>query len=106
MFSYSTKLSKSFYNLAPHISLRLRFRLWVIDSWEGEAMTIRIDGISKWVGTYSTGTVNVCGAAYGEPLVGSWIDINVTHITPTLLIEIYSTLNEGPINESWGARDF
>ena len=70
MFSYSAKLSKSFYNLPAHISIRLRFRLWVIDSWEGESMTVRIDGIVKWTSTYQTGTVSVCGAAYGEPLVG------------------------------------
>lgn len=48
----------------------------------------------------------MCGTVADWKSKAEWVDIVVPHNGDSVKIEFYSSLDEDPINESWGIREF
>ena len=92
------------FGLPPHEAVRVRLTFLKIDSWDNEQASVLLDGTtigSRRFRSYDGGS-SVCGLRNGwnEMIVN--IDVTIQHSSPTAVLTISTTLNEGPQNEAWG----
>jgi hypothetical protein len=62
--------------------------------------------VYKWTEQYDSaqakGSINVCGARYGEGKFSSPIDISFPHQKATLKLAFGATIDQDPCDESYG----
>jgi hypothetical protein len=94
------------YNLLniAHTEAKVGLDYVVIDSWDGESAIVRLAGVTIFNQPYNhqnIPAVNRCGGGwqdYGPQAVTG----TVAHTTNTVLLEVTSTLDQGPTDESFG----
>ncbi|CAK59325.1 unnamed protein product (macronuclear) [Paramecium tetraurelia] len=96
-------------SLPAHFKVRVSLEFWKIDSWDEEILYIILDNnvtTDHWY--WSTGDM-ICG---NVPYWSEWkevqknFSIEFKHNQPTLAVIITTTLDEVPLTESWGFRNF
>ena len=117
----SQALKKSF-PLSPHTQLRIKARIWFIDSWDGEAMTLKVDNDVWWSMSRECGgpggtcskSAGVCNAGetsfkgqFPNPWNGDghkcYVDVDVTkaHSGSSAVVKFSSTLDQATDDESY-----
>lgn len=50
-------------DLPPHYSVTIKFKLFKIDSWNGQSLFVMVDGVSVRIITFNanSGTSDICG---------------------------------------------
>lgn len=106
------EISKVFGGLPDHSIIRITANYHFIDAWAGETGFMRTDTgkdnemVYKWTEPYdsaqASGSINVCGARYGEGKFSSPIDISFPHVDKTLKIAFGATIDQDPCDESYG----
>ena len=84
----------------PHDMLKLDLDFIALDTWDGEAATLTVDGIEVWSWTGRTEGTNECGR--GSPDMVIRISEEVEHTAETATLRITTTLDQGPGDESFG----
>lgn len=87
-----------------HTEVMVRFTLYLIDTWDGEAVYSQVGGIGVFSRTHSanlTGTTEICGLA-GYTEMALPVEGRISHSGNTLRVLVGSTLNEAASNESFG----
>ncbi|CAD8114331.1 unnamed protein product [Paramecium sonneborni] len=103
-FGMGTKVMKLI-QLPPHFYVQIKMKFWKIDTWDNEYFNINIDGAQAFSQQYqSISSISECGNSWGEEI--QLITISLPHFYQSILIYMFSTLDENPSNESWGFRDF
>jgi len=110
-FSGGDKLKKSF-TLSPHTQLRITARIWLIDSWDGETMTLKV-GDDVWWSTKRT-NAHVCEGnlkkfagqfpnPWGNDEQKCYVDVDVSkaHTGPSAVVKFSSTLDQHVSDESY-----
>lgn len=101
-------IQKTFSNLPPHTQIEISFDFMKIDSWDNEILYVSIDDIVIFKATYS-GSVGtqLCG------LSSSWFLDNLyaifgklPHSSSSATIKIWTSLDQGPNDESFGIKNF
>lgn len=88
----------------PHGTANVRARVYIIDSWDGEAARMSLDGTRVFDATFGAGNSNLCGAGWWD--VGRRnVSGAVPHSTNSLDVNFTSTLNQGADDESFGVDD-
>ena len=85
----------------PHNIARVTFDFYKIDSWDGEAAVLLVNGAEEWRQTFT--------GAEGQALCGStnpgWnehVDVNAKHDGPMLTLRVMIELNSVATDESFG----
>ena len=107
------EISKSFAGLPLHKELRISARVHFIDSWDGEAAYMSIDGQTVWTSAKTarrndagSTTVSLCGdKLLADAVLGKRIDIVVPHDEPAALIRFGTFLDQHACDESFGIDD-
>lgn len=110
--SQPTFITRTWTGLPAHWSIRVRAKIYKIDSWTGESLIVTIDGSA--VGSYSWsatfGGSDTCGTAspstvtvYNDGFV--LLDHNMSHTAGTLTIQFSSDLWVRG-SAYWGIREF
>ncbi|CAD8122241.1 unnamed protein product [Paramecium sonneborni] len=81
-----------------HHTLRMKLRTWAINKWESEYIIIKADGVVVNKQLVNSGLAS----NFAQYL---FQEIFFFHSSPSVLIEITSSLDESNNNESWGVRD-
>ena len=104
-----TTVRRHFGDLPDHSQLRVQARYHFIDSWEGEAAFLQIDGKLAWMDSAESHTtptgINVAGGPHPERRWGVPVDVVMPHSAATALIEFGSSLDEHACDESFGIDD-
>ncbi len=107
-FGRGTVIKKTFSNLPTHYRINIRVTVWMIQSWDREKFFVQVDG--KNVADYTSWTLDNpfhwCGNNGGWRSKTEYVDISVPHTGSSVTISFTSNLDEDPINESFGLRDF
>ncbi|CAD8120199.1 unnamed protein product [Paramecium sonneborni] len=103
-FGYSTMVSKYFFSLPIHYSIKVSLIFYKIDSWDSQYFQINIDNevYIRAFGPQEGG--NACGAGYGDLAVP--ISFTIQHHSKSLVVMMAASLDEHPTNESWGFCKF
>eukprot|EP00928_Gymnodinium_smaydae_P061451 TRINITY_DN4551_c0_g1_i1.p1 TRINITY_DN4551_c0_g1~~TRINITY_DN4551_c0_g1_i1.p1 ORF type:complete len:714 (+),score=117.80 TRINITY_DN4551_c0_g1_i1:66-2144(+) len=109
---------KSFKDLPPHNSVDLKLRFWAVDSWDGEAAVVKIDGKTVWrKNKRFRGGCRDGWVAYPKKLPNPWgrdranhkcyydVEVTAMHYSTSMKVEVTSTLNQNNRDESWGFSD-
>jgi hypothetical protein len=92
--------------LPPHYSVRVKFTMYKIDSWDNEQFLVYGDGLEVFAKQFAiTENSNICGVDSWKDAM-DYIDVTFPHNSPNLQILITTTLNQDASDESWGIRDF
>jgi len=91
----------------PHTQLGALAVVAIIDSWDGESMTLDVDGqvLATQACAHNPPTCNQGGQECGMP---QWPDGQIAlagvrdHATDAALVKVSSTLDQDPGNEAWG----
>lgn len=108
------EVKKTFTDLPPHRSLRIRATYHFIDRWIGESGYMKLNvgeggkAVAVWSEQHqqeqSKNGISVCGS--GDTPEGKFaavIDVTVAHTAPTIEITFGSTMADSdPCDESWG----
>ena len=103
-------IGKTLFALPSHTKVKVKFQVWKIDSWDGERLSMYIDGSEAW-GHNFVGSESILRDVCGNP-GAQWIDyvlnveVTVPHDQYTMVINFKNTLNQAPADESYGLRDF
>ncbi|CAD8162475.1 unnamed protein product [Paramecium octaurelia] len=96
-------------SLPAHFKIRVSLEFWKIDSWDNEKLYIILDdSVTTAYWYWDTGVV-ICGnptqwTEWRE--VKTIFSIEFEHNQPTLAVIITTKLDEAPLTESWGFRNF
>ncbi|CAD8106425.1 unnamed protein product [Paramecium sonneborni] len=96
--------------LPPHYQMTISLTLFIIDTWDvNEYFQIYVDENLEYnqAYSYSQGQIYICGQT-GNDRKDSIFDIQFSfpHTGTTSFIELTSTLDQIPFDESWGFRNF
>ncbi|CAD8215397.1 unnamed protein product [Paramecium octaurelia] len=96
---YHSFILKTFM-LQPHYKLRIKFRFWRIDQWNGDRFVVYVDNIEKHNQIYysSSSSFNLCGDSNINDDT-FLLDLNTYHQSPTATILIWG-------EEWWGISEF
>ena len=100
-------LQKVFSNLPSHSSIEINFDFMRIDSWDGEALHVSVDGVTLHTSNYifnQAGGTLICGAGWLDSLHN--INVNTYHSSSSATINIWTTLDQVWTDESFGIRNF
>ncbi|CAD8108670.1 unnamed protein product [Paramecium sonneborni] len=108
-FAFGQAATK-FLQLPPHYKMNISVTLFIIDTWDGnEYFQIYVDENLEYNQAYSfsQGQDYICGQI-GNNRKDSIFNISIAfqHTGITSFIELTSTLNQIPFDESWGFRNF
>ena len=103
------ELRRTFFNLESHNVVSLEIELVKIDNWNGHRFFVDVDGArlfqSDALYKKKTGTSNTCGDSNGY----DWVvraRINLEHTASTLSLRIYTNLENGAYDQSFGMKSF
>ena len=108
------EVKKTFTDLPPHRSLRIRATYHFIDRWVGETAFLKMDigtdgaDVPVWTEAHSQDHekhgLNVCGQPdVHEGKFAQRIDVAVPHTKPTAKFSFGATMDaQDPCDESWG----
>ena len=109
------ELFKRWESLPPHTELRLTARVHFIDSWDGEAAFMSVDGHTVWTSAKAARQrpadaasphLSVCGDhGVADAVIGKKIDIVVPHRDALASIRFGTYLDEHACDESFGIDD-
>lgn len=103
-------IGKTLFALPSHTKVKIKFQVWKIDSWDGERLSLYVDGSEAWGHNFVASESiqrDVCGHSGVQ-----WIDdvmnveVTVPHNQYTMVVNFKNTLNQQPADESYGLRDF
>jgi hypothetical protein len=92
--------------LPPHTQVRVNGSYLRVDTWDGEAGWVKIDGTQVWSAPFThiacaSPCVSYCGVAgFQESMTG--FNTTANHTAPQVKVEVGSTLDQGPADESFG----
>lgn len=109
-FGQRMELTKRFYVLPTHSSVKISFKLLVLDSWDMEKFEVWVDNVLKFSKAYSYLTPDLppsaCGWEYYKEMM-EVINIEINpHTAATLTIQMVDNLDQTLDDESWGIKDF
>jgi hypothetical protein len=109
------ELFKQWEALPPHTELRLSASVHFIDSWDGEAAFMSVDGHTVWTSAKAARQrpagdasphLSVCGDnRFADAVIGKKIDIVVPHREALASIRFGTFLDEHACDESFGIDD-
>lgn len=87
----------------PHTEVSVDLDFVVFDSWDGESGIVRIDGVQTQFGSFEGLDANEddCGRER-EDLGPQPVSVQAAHTSTTVTVEVSSTLDQRPIDESFG----
>jgi hypothetical protein len=103
--------------LPPHSKVKVTARVHFLDRWEGEAVTLSVDGRTVWSQSHdwcpgfmhwmcSKYGINTCGRDFPDRL-SSKVEVTILHTGPELGLTFGSSLapSTDPCYTSWGVDD-
>ena len=99
-------LQKTFSNLPAHSQMEISFDFLRIDSWDNENLYVSIDDIIIFTAIYNGLTGNqLCGL---QVFLDDYIAIlgKLAHTSSLATIKIWTSLDQGPTDESFGIKNF
>lgn len=100
---------KKYKKLPLHDHVRLKMTLYKVDFWDGEELSVLLDGKPVWkenLGWNDPNMGNTCGdvnSNWGERIIA--VDQIIQHTAEELSLEIKSTLLKPANVGSWGFRE-
>ncbi|CAD8114585.1 unnamed protein product [Paramecium primaurelia] len=96
--------------LPPHYKIQISFTLFIIDTWDqNEYFHLYVDEslVYNKAYSYEQGINNICGQTGNHRSDSSHeIQFEFPHTGTTTFIQLTSTLDQIPFDESWGFRNF
>eukprot|EP00759_Apiculatamorpha_spiralis_P009384 PhF_6_TR15991/c1_g1_i1/m.25091 len=104
MFGTGATITRQF-QLPAHKRLRIKARVLSIDTWDGEAFLVHVDGALALT-TYRGGQCfyTQCGQSTADCFID--IDFNIPHTADTASIRFSSRLDQDAADESWGLMNY
>jgi hypothetical protein len=90
----------------PHTEVSVDLLYMVLDSWDGEAALVHVDGVERYRQTFDhhTAAANVCGSAWADHGAQP-VAIVAPHALSSTTVRVTSTLNSAPSDERFGVDD-
>ena len=90
-----------------HTAVSIEWDAYFVDSWDGESYILKVDGVTQFSQSYSTGSlssVDSCGGDWADYRVTKSIG-PITHTASTLQLYFTSTLNQESNDETFGFKN-
>lgn len=110
-----TYITRTWSSLPPHMTARIRAKIYKIDSWQNRRLNMLVDGVATSTYTWSSsfGGGDTCGtfSPSTNPVVGPYndgyvlVDANVTHTSNSITVRIETDLSTDGA-AFWGIREF
>ncbi|CAD8196406.1 unnamed protein product [Paramecium pentaurelia] len=98
LFGAGVSIYKLILISSPHHTVKLKLKIWAINTWENESIQTKINGEIIDQQTVSSNLAN----SFGQFL---YQEIIFSHIQRSLILEITSTLQTTSSQKYWGVRD-
>jgi hypothetical protein len=104
LFSGGATTARSYDLLSiPHSQAHVSLDYFVFDSWDGERGQVDVDGtLIHDVAYVNGGSSNWCGSGWTDHDPHP-VSSQIAHTNNSLVLELTSTLDQDPNDESWGA---
>lgn len=88
-----------------HNGIIMRFKLALLDSWEGETFTVTADGsiVYSFTYNYSDSTSDTCQNSWSDSY--QQVSLGFNHTSDSVALVFSSNLDEESSNEAWGLCD-
>ena len=105
IFGQGASVQKTYANM-PAGRYEINFNYYHIDSWDGEAGRLFVNGQLAWQRHYTYSGNNYCGGAFGDGgLFFPPVSVTVDHPGGDLTLRFDSTLDQAATDESWGINN-
>ena len=109
-FGAGAETYKTYTISLAHTSVTIQFDIYFIDSWDGEVLSLLVDGTTRYSQSYALSYgwtyTQYCGVG------DTWYDYVTTvttttfaHTSSSLKLHFKSTLDQGSTDESWGFKN-
>ncbi|CAK58909.1 unnamed protein product (macronuclear) [Paramecium tetraurelia] len=99
-----SQIHGSYSNLPRHSAIKVRLKVYYIDSWDTEVATINVAGFVKQRTWYlDWGWSDMCGAGFNDGYF--WETLQGSHTADSFSINLSNGLDDDAYNESLGLKD-
>lgn len=90
--AYAGEKLESTYTLPRNSGVRITASIHLLDNWQGEEISLKVDNELVWVDTGKSGAFNICGETYNDAAYALPLDIVLKNKSGEISLSFSSTL--------------